>query len=192
MAPSDRWIRDGGRACLDFVNTLRDRWRAPQETLHTPADLAEWLQGAGLLDARAPLPDQAGLDDARMLREAVDAVVLAAARGELPEADPVAAVNAAGRRAGRSAPQLQVSGGRLAASPRPARAPDASQALGLVAEDAVALVLSAEISRVRVCAAERCALRFVDRSPARNRRWCSMSRCGNRAKARRHYARGGS
>ncbi|WP_211299708.1 CGNR zinc finger domain-containing protein, partial [Amycolatopsis lexingtonensis] len=25
--------------------------------------------------------------------------------------------------------------------------------------------------------------------PRRNRQWCSMSRCGNRAKARAHYAR---
>ncbi|WP_443053569.1 CGNR zinc finger domain-containing protein [Streptomyces sp. NBC_00285] len=42
---------------------------------------------------------------------------------------------------------------------------------------------------VRVCGADRCALRFLDRSPARNRRWCSMSRCGNRTKVRLHQAR---
>ncbi|WP_258564638.1 CGNR zinc finger domain-containing protein [Streptomyces himalayensis] len=34
-----------------------------------------------------------------------------------------------------------------------------------------------------------CALRFLDRSPAHNRRWCSMSRCGNRTKVRLHQAR---
>ncbi|WP_344389524.1 CGNR zinc finger domain-containing protein [Streptomyces vastus] len=51
------------------------------------------------------------------------------------------------------------------------------------------MLLSAEIRRVRVCAAERCALRFLDRSPAHNRRWCSMSRCGNRTKVRLHQAR---
>ncbi|MFH8834731.1 CGNR zinc finger domain-containing protein [Streptomyces lincolnensis] len=43
--------------------------------------------------------------------------------------------------------------------------------------------------RVRVCGADECALRFVDRSPARNRRWCSMSRCANRTKVRLHQAR---
>ncbi|WP_329896756.1 CGNR zinc finger domain-containing protein [Streptomyces sp. SP17KL33] len=36
---------------------------------------------------------------------------------------------------------------------------------------------------VRVCGAHACALRFVDHSPARNRRWCSMSRCGNRTES---------
>ncbi|WP_374704539.1 CGNR zinc finger domain-containing protein [Streptomyces sp. NL15-2K] len=30
---------------------------------------------------------------------------------------------------------------------------------------------------------------FLDRSPTRNRRWCSMSRCGNRTKDRLHQAR---
>ncbi|WP_217236357.1 CGNR zinc finger domain-containing protein [Streptomyces sp. AC555_RSS877] len=40
-----------------------------------------------------------------------------------------------------------------------------------------------------VCGADTCALRFLDRSPAHNRRWCSMSRCGNRTKVRLHQAR---
>ncbi|MFF6787082.1 CGNR zinc finger domain-containing protein [Streptomyces sp. NPDC012510] len=37
--------------------------------------------------------------------------------------------------------------------------------------------------------ADTCVLRFLDRSPAHNRRWCSMSRCGNRTKVRLHQAR---
>ncbi|MFG2467021.1 CGNR zinc finger domain-containing protein [Streptomyces canus] len=61
--------------------------------------------------------------------------------------------------------------------------------MALIAQDAVDLLLSAEIRRVRVCGADRCALRFLDRSPARNRRWCAMSRCVNRTKVRLHQAR---
>ncbi|MFJ9908243.1 CGNR zinc finger domain-containing protein [Streptomyces sp. NPDC101152] len=68
-------------------------------------------------------------------------------------------------------------------------ATDASAALTLIAQDAVDLLLSAEIRRVRVCGADRCALCFLDRSPARNRRWCCMSRCGNRTKVRLHRVR---
>ncbi|MCX5335997.1 MULTISPECIES: CGNR zinc finger domain-containing protein [unclassified Streptomyces] len=45
------------------------------------------------------------------------------------------------------------------------------------------------VSRVRVCGTDRCALRFLDRSPALNRRWCAMSRCGNHPKVRLHQAR---
>ncbi len=43
--------------------------------------------------------------------------------------------------------------------------------------------------RVRSCDHDLCTVWFVDTSKAGRRRWCSMERCGNRAKARRHYER---
>ncbi|MBI1759606.1 MAG: CGNR zinc finger domain-containing protein [Actinobacteria bacterium] len=43
--------------------------------------------------------------------------------------------------------------------------------------------------RIRRCAHPHCVLYFYDTSPKGNRRWCSMSGCGNRAKAARHYSR---
>ncbi|WP_443060085.1 CGNR zinc finger domain-containing protein [Streptomyces sp. NBC_00444] len=43
--------------------------------------------------------------------------------------------------------------------------------------------------RPRRHGADRCALRFLDRSPARTRRWCAMSRCGNRTKVRLRQTR---
>jgi len=46
-----------------------------------------------------------------------------------------------------------------------------------------------ERRRVRVCQGGTCAWLFLDRSRRGDRRWCDMSSCGNRAKARRHYAR---
>ena len=45
------------------------------------------------------------------------------------------------------------------------------------------------LSRVRVCANDPCGWLFVDQSRNRSRRWCDMSDCGNKVKARRHYAR---
>jgi predicted RNA-binding Zn ribbon-like protein len=60
-------------------------------------------------------------------------------------------------------------------------------ALGRIALDAIELLTGGEL--LRVCAAHDCGIRFVDHSPARNRQWCSMRRCGNRTKARRHYGR---
>lgn len=50
-------------------------------------------------------------------------------------------------------------------------------------------LLSAGTGRVRRCAHEQCVLHFHDTSARGTRRWCSMSGCGNRAKAARHYAR---
>ncbi|WP_030249112.1 MULTISPECIES: CGNR zinc finger domain-containing protein [unclassified Streptomyces] len=43
--------------------------------------------------------------------------------------------------------------------------------------------------RIRPCSNDECVLHFYDVSKNGTRRWCSMAGCGNRAKARRHYAR---
>ena len=43
--------------------------------------------------------------------------------------------------------------------------------------------------RLRSCANEECHLFLLDRSRGGTGRWCSMSECGNRMKARRHYSR---
>ena len=40
-----------------------------------------------------------------------------------------------------------------------------------------------------VCDGDGCAWLFIDTSKNRTRRWCDMAICGNRAKARRHYAK---
>lgn len=41
--------------------------------------------------------------------------------------------------------------------------------------------------RLRACANDECRLFLLDRSRSGTARWCSMSECGNRMKARRHY-----
>lgn len=43
--------------------------------------------------------------------------------------------------------------------------------------------------RLRPCANDECRLFLLDRSRGGTGRWCSMSGCGNRMKARRHYRR---
>jgi predicted RNA-binding Zn ribbon-like protein len=43
--------------------------------------------------------------------------------------------------------------------------------------------------RLRPCANDECRLFLLDHSRAGTARWCSMSGCGNRMKARRHYKR---
>jgi predicted RNA-binding Zn ribbon-like protein len=49
------------------------------------------------------------------------------------------------------------------------------------------LLTGPRLGRVRRCANPECGWLFLDDSRAGKRRWCSMSACGNRAKARRHY-----
>jgi predicted RNA-binding Zn ribbon-like protein len=43
--------------------------------------------------------------------------------------------------------------------------------------------------RVRKCANPDCPFWFLDTTRSGTRRWCSMTVCGNRLKARRHYRR---
>lgn len=191
VATDDLWIWDGGRVCLDFVNTLRNRWRpTPEETLRDGDDLTRWLRHADLLEPDGHGPATAPvLASARQLREAVDRAVLAVADSRLPASGDVALLNRSAAAAPQPAPQLVITDGRLEPAGTAALAADPETALALLAQDAVELLLSADIKRTRICGADRCALRFLDRSPAHNRRWCSMNRCGNRAKVRLHQER---
>ena len=64
--------------------------------------------------------------------------------------------------------------------------------LAAVARSAAELVAEGSSARLRVCSNPSCGLFFYDNSRTRRRRWCSMSRCGNRHKvaafSRRHSA----
>jgi predicted RNA-binding Zn ribbon-like protein len=65
-----------------------------------------------------------------------------------------------------------------------------AQVLALLARDAVDLFASPLASRIRVCAAPDCGLLYLDQSRTGSRLWCSMQRCGTRAKVRAHRERG--
>jgi len=58
-----------------------------------------------------------------------------------------------------------------------------------VAQAAADLLTSKELQLVRFCEAPDCEWLFLDHSRNRSRRWCDMTSCGNRQKARRHYQR---
>ena len=64
--------------------------------------------------------------------------------------------------------------------------------LAAIARSAAELIAEGPGARLRVCSNPSCGLFFYDNSRTRRRRWCSMSRCGNRHKvaafSRRHSA----
>jgi predicted RNA-binding Zn ribbon-like protein len=170
------WVWDGGRLSIDLLNTVRDRVLVPRETLRSPADLAVWLSEANLPYGEDEVGEDA-LNAARRLREAIDALSQGSA------GVPMAVVNAMAAEA-PAGPRLALDGDGLVAVPPE---PSVAAALGQIALDAIDLLTGGE--RLRVCAADDCGIRFADRSRAQNRQWCSMRRCGNRSKARRHYTR---
>jgi predicted RNA-binding Zn ribbon-like protein len=54
--------------------------------------------------------------------------------------------------------------------------------LTTLAHEAIRLFGGEQANRIRQCESESCALLFLDLSRSSDRRWCSMSGCGNRAK----------
>ena len=178
---------DPGAACLELAYTGGEAWpRNVYETLHAPADLARWLEG--YLGAPAPPVSTEDFAGAVALRNAVWDGVDARLAGEpLPPA-AVAEVN---RHAARPplAPQIQAD--RRAGRAEPF---ETGQVLSTLARDAVDLFTGPHADRIRMCAADDCFLVFVDTSRPGRRRWCSMERCGNRAKVSRfrHQRRAGA
>jgi len=163
-----------GHPALEFVATLAGRQREPFERLAAPDDLSRWLELTGL--AAGAQCDAELLRAARELREAIYRVVVAARERAAAEAVDVELVNAWARRPPRS-PQLDAALGLFTVGPAPARA-----ALGELARGAIDLVTGRQLARIRNCAGPSCSLMFIDHSRPGRRRWCSMERCGNRAK----------
>jgi predicted RNA-binding Zn ribbon-like protein len=165
--------------CLDFANTRY--WRgqaAPTETLAGPAELAAW--------AKAPKPPSPReFDQAIALRETLYRLFDAQAQGKLAAPRDLEALNTAlaqapGRRTlkrGRTGYDWEVD----------AKSGTALALLAPVLWSAGDLLAGSRLDRVRRCANPECGWLFLDDSRAGKRRWCSMSACGNRAKARRHY-----
>lgn len=184
----------GDHLALDFANTLSDRQtQAPVERLNMYGDLVAFAVQAGVVDEgrAASLRDRARrdpgdaervLDEARHLREALYRLFAAVAGGADAHAADVAVLDGQLRR-------LHLDE-QLAFTWR--RDPQAlDDFLGAVVLSALQLASDPlRRQRVRLCEAPDCLWLFLDTSRNRSRRWCDMRQCGNRMKARRHYARG--
>jgi predicted RNA-binding Zn ribbon-like protein len=153
------------------------------------AGLRAWTEARleSVSGAQSMLPEQiteADLGSFHRLREALRALLHAAAAGELGDAWAIAALNESAARGPRSS-VLRQSDGRYRVDQR-AAPPLGVAAVAAIAEDAIALLGSARVAQVRRCAAPGCVQFFLAEDP--RRRWCSPS-CGNRARVARHYRR---
>jgi predicted RNA-binding Zn ribbon-like protein len=177
--------------CLAFANTRT--WRgsdAPVETLRSSADLLAWLDRAGI-GAERPRERARQVDKifpaALELREAIFRVFAALAGGAPPGAADYALLSNAVAEAPPRQELARAAGGFAWRVEQ--RGVTAPTLLAPVLWSAADLLVGAERRRIRQCANEKCLWLFIDESKSGTRRWCDMSSCGNRAKARRHYAR---
>lgn len=198
LAPPAPFDLSGGDLSLDFVNTWGDRGRPETDDLGSYPRLLAFARQTGLLapdvaEALAaqaladPTAAMAALQAARALREALYGLFSARAHGRAVPPGDLAALNRALREA---LPHLCL--GCDAASPawrweemeRHLTAP-----LWLIARAGADLLTADKPAPVRECGGSQCTWLFLDLSRGRSRRWCSMTSCGNREKARRHYHR---
>jgi predicted RNA-binding Zn ribbon-like protein len=166
------------------MRTLRYRGRPhAEEELATAERLASWIVEFGPCTppGRAPAPEQVAA--AQSLREAINDLLTAAISPSGVASCSTAArqtVNAAAALP-TPAPSLQRDGHLRHRAVDPVAA-----TLALVARDALALIDSPDLARIRSCANPDCRVLFIDRSRPGTRRWCSMQTCGNRAKKARY------
>ena len=189
----------GGQLCLDFTHTLSGRRRAqPRERLTSYQDLIAWGRQGGVLTeqearelrqlaARRPADAAAAIEAARALRETIYRIFLNVNQGRAPEPADLSALNAALCEESSHVQVRARPGGFAWTWCDEDKALD--RVLWPVVRSAADLLVSGEVERVRKCAAEDCGWLFYDVSRNNRRRWCDMKSCGNRAKARRHYAR---
>ena len=189
-AEGTRWWFDSGSFALDFATTATisgdpaatSSASGPgTDRLHSPDDLTTWL--------RERFPVTVG---AARTRDLFDAVSLRDAIGRMAVGASLGA--AARTRRHRCGQPLRRDARRAAVDhrrPPPGRRSvhTVPQALSTIARDAVDLFSPANAGRIRVCSGDDCGMVYLDTSRAASRRWCSMQRCGNRAKVRAHRAR---
>jgi len=153
--------------------------RFVNSTAATPAELGAWLAEHGLAEAGASWSSQ-DVGRAAELREGLRALLLAN-NGVAP--DPAAVAGAAA--VARDVP--------LAVSVEPAGLEPLGAGIAAPLGRLLAIVARAQAdgswARLKACQAEDCRWAFYDSSRNRSRTWCSMSVCGNRAKARAYRAR---
>ncbi len=170
-----------GHPALDFLNTEKANDAGERvELLVATDDISAWLDAAGM--PAAPVRDGL-LAEARAVRDAIRALIVAWTDDVPAPATPVALLNAilaTGAARQQLAPDFTERSESLNAEPHP---------LLPVAQSALELLTRHDKSLVRKCAGTGCVLWFLDTTKNKRRRWCRMEGCGNRAKAAAHYHR---
>jgi predicted RNA-binding Zn ribbon-like protein len=189
----------GGDVSLDFANTVDVRpTQNPKELIPAYEELASWGRQTGLLDSveEAALRKMAKQhpDKAEIVRKAaIEArecmFQIFSCLAEDRDV-PMYILNEWNRLVRRSMAHYEMVRNQEGLSWRlRTEALDLHSLIWPVVHSAVQLLSGPNASRIRKCAGSNCNWIFLDTSKRGNRRWCDMTVCGNRAKARRFYSR---
>jgi predicted RNA-binding Zn ribbon-like protein len=187
LFPIERVRLDGGRPCLDFVNTIHDRFAAePVDYLATPQQYLEWCSRAGLLSRqeadRIALPT-AVLGEVRIFREHMHALLRARIDGI---AVPANALRECDRWLHQAWADLSIDPASPEGVSWSAAAFDARLPLRRIALSALEVLREAPHRLKRCASPDSCGWLFYDDSKGGQRRWCAMETCGTIEKMRRY------
>lgn len=189
----------GGDMSLDLVNTVDMRpMESPKELLATYSAVCSWARQSGQITPeqesdliRRAMRHPAEAETARrefvQARECLFGILLATTQGQRIPAEVLKQWN---HLAHGAMAHLQIVQQETALVWRnPPDPQDFNFMLWPVIHSAITLLSGPRVARIRRCAAEKCDWMFLDTSKRGNRRWCDMTVCGNRAKAKRFYLR---
>jgi predicted RNA-binding Zn ribbon-like protein len=190
-----------GQLALDLANTVSRRGDPTRRKDHLESyrDLIAFARQSGVISSKqagelTAYAEQHGsqarrsFQQAIRLREAIYEVFSAIAQGKSPPAEDVSLIGNFAREALQHRSLARMNGGYRWEWQAKADAP-LDRILWPMAQAAADLLTSEEVAIVRWCEAPDCEWLFLDHSRNRSRRWCDMTTCGNRQKARRHYQR---
>jgi predicted RNA-binding Zn ribbon-like protein len=189
----------GGPVCLDFINTLDDRpMPKHKELLVNYYDLISFAADAAILGEAQlkrlisestlnPTQGDRAVRIAILMRETMYAVFWAVVKNKQVPSVQLQALNQYVETAAQHFRLVPGHGHfewRFDSQRAGLEAP-----LWLIVRSAVELLASDQLQYVRACASKTCQWLFLDESRNHARRWCDMTKCGNRAKVKRFYTR---
>lgn len=184
--------------CLDFINTLDDRFSSePKELLKSYIDVARFAEDSGIVSEQhashlleKSMQSQAAAEEALgaaiQLREAMHEVFWALIRKKPVPKGALYVVNQYAQEAAR---HMHVAATGKGFEWRFEESNNFNAAWWPIARSAVELLASDQLQFVRACASKTCEWLFLDESKNHRRRWCDMTKCGNRAKVKNFYTR---
>lgn len=194
---SVRFIFYGGRASLDFANTLRRR----KDPFHPTVDLLSdsiaftewislcrkkttWAKKLPTLQTNSSLIHNAEISN---LRQAIINLAECYLTPNQPKATdkfttPLETINKWAHSLPHPHLEVATQSNDFLLSPNLTL----QQVMGFIAYDAILLLGSSDKNQLKECAHKRCGILFEDRSNGMKRQWCSMKECGNRMKVHRY------
>jgi predicted RNA-binding Zn ribbon-like protein len=170
----------GDHPAIDLINTVSMKGDALIDFWQTDDDVFRWLDRTNLLQKEIiPRFKQFELlTTARTLREIVRTLVIQEKEGRGGDLSQINDFLAQGH----SYLELLKDASSKIQMVRRYGQKNPVQLLTPLAESAAELLSTGDLDLVRPCKGDKCVLWFYDRTKSHQRRWCSMSVCGNRHK----------